>query len=174
MSQPLTSAGAATIDAYVLKAPGGVGFGVEEPHETATFGNIEVGADAGTGKVFVGEGVTLTNYYQSSGVAELRAGATITLVQLSGGILSDFGSYVITTGTCYGGTWYSNHVSGTVVFTTLNVDGGKVDFTRSEEARTVTTLNMKKGTLKAEERVLTVTSFIESGANGKVYTMTIE
>ena len=145
----------------VRKAPGGVGLAVDVAAETSTFGNIDLTDTTSTSSLYVGEGVTSTNYSQRGGTNKLSAAATVTLIKVDGGTLELLGEdYTVTTLTVGGGTVTDKHQSTGVAVTTLNLNGGEVDASKSELARTYTTLNHEGGTL-VSNAALTVTTYNE-------------
>lgn len=103
------------------------------PSETATVSALDV---TGGASILVGSGVTLTTVTTSGGAVSLSAAAT-TLNQ-TGGILSHYAG-AITTANVDGGELHE--YSGATV-TTYNVStGGRLDFSKSNKARTVTNCN---------------------------------
>lgn len=148
---------------FVRSAPGGVGIAADKPGEVSTFSEINISDKSSASKVEVGEGVTLTTYYQKGGTNFLRGAATITTVTVEGGFLTTEGDYTITTANQTGGTWFSNHVkTAGVPIATANLSGGVHDTLGSNVARTYTNVNMEKGptTFKRDADILTVTTWI--------------
>jgi len=154
-------AGDASADVLIRQAPGGVGIAVDDPAETATVGDVDISDTTPTSRVFIGDGVTLTNYVQQGGVNILRAAATITLAKCQGGDLTVEGTQLVTTLTVEGGTVFPNNVpaAGSAI-TTVNLDGGTVDGLRSRAARTWGTVNMREpgSTLRVDPGVVTITT----------------
>lgn len=149
----------ANADVFVRDAPGGFGIAVDAPGETATVGDINVTADDTTTLVEIGEGVTLTNFIQNGGTNFLKAAATITKVEVNDGELTTEGDYTVTTLESNGGTVLCNHIkTAAAAVTTLNMEGGEVDFLGNNEARTITTLNPNKGTIRMDNAFITVTT----------------
>ena len=149
-------------DVEVRNAPGGVGLATDEPGETSTFGDITVTDTTTTSNVYVGEGVTLSNWSQRGGANELNAAADITSVQTDGGTLLLEGDYTVTTFTQNGGTTTDNHTDGTAIITTLNLNGGTLDLTgRRLASRTITTVNHEGGSLQADYSKLVITTWNE-------------
>ena len=142
--------GSASANLYVRGGSAGVGLAADQPGETSTIGGVYVMGAASGDQVVIGSGVTITTYEQDSGRNRLRAAATIATVNVLGGELLTESSFTITAGLSRGGIWYANHISGSVAYTTLNIDGGTVDALGSNEARTWATVNHKRGTLRAE------------------------
>ena len=146
-------------DVFVRLAPGGVGVAIG-PGETSTLRTISISDITTASKVYAGPGTTLTTWTQKGGVNLMSPAATVTTVTVEGGTLTVEGTQVMTTLNCYGGSTFSN-TTGTIG--TANVDGSAavLDFLQSNQARTVTTLNLKKGTLNADGSVLTITTLAD-------------
>lgn len=153
----------ANADVEVRNAPGGVGLATDEPGETSTFGDITVTDTTTTSSVFVGEGVTLSNWAQRGGQNELSAAADFTSCETAGGtLLLTGGDYTITTFNQNGGTTTDNHEDATAIITTLNLNGGLIDFTKRRiESRTVTTMNLEGGSYQADHAKLVITTLNE-------------
>jgi hypothetical protein len=112
--------------------------------------------------------LTVTTIVKDGGTLILRSAAT-TLTQ-NAGTLTTYGSGTITTGNIYGGTFYGNS-TGTI--TALNISGATVDFTRSQAARTVTTLKLDPGsTLKYDPAIVTLTNKVQPLSASGVITYT--
>lgn len=139
----------ASADVLVRSAQSGVGIAMDTPGETSTCGTVSVSDTSSTSKVYTGDGVTLTTFEQSGGVSEVRAAATVATIDVRGGTLTLEGDYTATTVTVSGGTLIDNHIktSGNAT-TTCNLRGGTLDLQRSNESRTIATLNHTGGTLK--------------------------
>lgn len=157
-------ANSSSTDVFVRGAPGGVGIAAGLPGETSTVRKVSVSDDGGDTRVHVGDGVTVTTYEQKGGQNVLRAGtATVTTVDVQGGNLTLEGDQVVTTLKIEGGTVVSN-VTGTIG--TVTHDGGTLDLTESNQARTITTHNLKYvggspvGTVLADPDVITWTNGI--------------
>lgn len=153
----------ANADVEVRSAPGGVGLATDEPGETSTFGDITITDTTTTSSVYCGEGVTLSNWTQRGGQNELAAAADITSVTVDGGTLKlDGGDYTVTTCNHNGGTTTDNHRDATALITTLNLNGGTIDFSKRRiETRTVATVVYEGGTLKADFDTLAITTNTE-------------
>lgn len=150
----------ANADLFIRNAQGGVGVAIDDPAETATIGDVDITDQTPASRVFIGEGVTLTNFTQQGGVNVLRSAATLTLARVLGGELTIEGDQAVTTITCVGGTVYPNS-SATV--TTINVEGGTVDGTRSRTARTWATVNLKEpgSSIRGDDDVVTISTLNE-------------
>lgn len=152
-------AGNSGADFFVREGRGGVGFATGAPAETATVGDITVSASGTESRVFISNGVTLTNYTQLGGANHLNAAATITAVTVKGGTLTLEGDYTVTTLTIEGGTVYDNHIkTGGNAVATCNLLAGRLDLTRSAEARTLATLHPDGGTLVTDDDYITITT----------------
>ena len=140
---------------------GSVGIASDATGETSTVKTIHIGYDTNKkndADLNVGPGVGLTNFYKTGG--ESLLGCAATLVEVSGGELTTYGSGAVATMTVTGGSVESNS-TGTI--TALNVSGGAVDFTKSPAARTVTTVKLEAGgQLSYEPDVLTITNKVDS------------
>jgi len=149
----------ASAELYVQFAPQGVGVAADAPGETSTLSKIHISDTTQTSRVITGAGTTLTTWIQSGGTNLMQLAATLTTLELAGGILTTEGDYTITTATVADGELRANQIkTAGNAFTTLNLYGGTCDFQRSSRARTVATLNRRKGTLKAHSDVLTITT----------------
>ncbi len=144
------------------------GIAIDEPNETSTIGDIYI--DGSGSKVYIGDGVTLTTFTQSGGLALLQAAATITSVSVLGGKLTIEGSFTITTLTQEGGVINANHSSVGNAITTANLNGGSIIATQSSAIRTWATVNMASGaSLRANSDILAITTLNEPA---KEYTLT--
>lgn len=152
--------GHANHDLYVRSAPGGVGVAVEKASETSTCGLVSVSDTGSSSRVSLGAGVTVTTYEQLGGANILQAAATVTGITVKGGSLQLEGDYTVTTMTVEDGTVLDNHLkSGGNAITTLNANGGTVDFRGSSQDRTAGTLNLAAdATLHADGAVMTFTT----------------
>lgn len=155
-------ADSSTTDIYVRLAPGGVSIAGEVPGETSTVGDVNVSEDGSSAQVYVGSGVTLTNYIQRGGTNVLDAAATVTAVTVDGGTLTVEGDYTITTLTQNDGLVIDNHIktSGNAI-TTANLKGGTTDWSRSLEARVAATVNLSVGATFVRNSALTITTLNE-------------
>lgn len=115
--------------------------------------------------VFVGSGVTMTTYSQTSGAGTIECAATT--ISADSGTLTVNGSGAVTTvnnGNAYGGATMYLNTSGTI--TTLNAKGGTTTFAGSRTARTVTTLNLYCGaSVKRDPAIVTVGTLTQSDAS---------
>ena len=151
----------ASANLEVRSAPGGVGIGVDEPGETATLGTVHVSDRTGVSRVFVGEGVTYTNFRSQGGRHVLNAAATVAAVDVAGGELVTEGDFTITALTIRGGGEVTaNHVKsgGNAITTATVTEGGALIGTRSTRARTWDAVNLDEGSLETDDAVVTVTT----------------
>ncbi len=108
----------------------------------------------------------MANMYWKGGDNLLSSAATT--INVNGGTLQTEGSGAYTTVNNTSGTFISNS-TGTI--TTLNVSGtGISDFTKSQEARTVTTAKLDpSGTFKYDPSVITLTNKLQPvSASGNI------
>ncbi len=118
--------------------------------EAATIATLRVVGS--TARVLVGRDVTLTTSYMTDGTVYLYCAATT--ATLHGGKWYSREVGAIATLNVYGGTAYPES-TGTI--TACNCEGGTTDFTKSGDARTVTTLKQNPGaTLIYDPAVLTI------------------
>jgi len=152
----------ASADIIVQSAPAGVGIAKDFTGETSTIGDVDMRSTSAGDKVFVGQGVTLTNFTQSGGVNVLEAAANVTLVKVTGGVLNTRGTgYLITTLTIEndGEVLCNNTGSAAVAVTTANLNQGILDGLESGATRTWTTVNQaKEAILKTDPNVVTITN----------------
>jgi hypothetical protein len=138
--------------------------------ETTTIGDLTVDATNANSVVQLGHvganAVTCTNINVSDGTVYLNSLATT--VNVDGGTVTTEGDDTVTTVNVRGGSFRSN-ATGTI--TTLNARGGVTEFTRSSEARTVTTLNLYPDAIvEIDTAVVTLTNNVAPD-NGAAMTM---
>ena len=137
---------------------GKVGFANATAGETSTIDTIDVGWIASRSSdslVTTGPGITLENWNQTGGRAVLRSATTVGLVLRSGELRTE-GSGTHPAISVYGGELVSNS-TGTI--TLLTGFGGIADFLRSNQARTLTTMDTWAGfTWKLDPAVVTLTN----------------
>lgn len=153
---------AANASANVDVRSGRVGIATDAPGETSTIGNVTVS----DGAVYVGTGVTLSNFQQRGGTGSvLQLGAaTVTSIELYSGRLQIEGDQIVTTLDVHGGDCH--HAAGANV-TTANARGGNLFF-EGDEARTVSTLNLYRGaTVQYDDGTVTVSALtlVDDGMN---------
>lgn len=154
---------AANADLEVRSASGGVGIAAGVPLETSTIGDVTV-TDATSGSsVFIGDGVTMTNYTQRGGLNRMSSAGDITTVTVLGGDLDiRGGDYTISNLTVRGGLVRDSHRnSGGNEWTTVNLQGGTLNLSDSSLVRTVGTFVADLGVLIARWDLLTLTVFTE-------------
>jgi hypothetical protein len=118
-----------------------VGIATNAVGDTATFGTINVTGQGAT--VNCGGGLTLTNFYQTNGMAVLRS-APATLVRVEGrGNLTTYGDYTLPALTIAGGTVTANHrklTAGNEVTTLTLETGGVLDVSALSDTFAVGTI----------------------------------
>lgn len=147
-------------DLFINGCPGAVGLTGDAPGDTATFGDIYVAA-AAQDEVFIGDGATYTNLEGKSGQVYANAAATVTKVENNGADITIAGVQAVTTLEANAGSTYPNNApsSGSAI-STINANGGLVDGTRSQEARTWATVNLgADGQITRDSAHVTVTTF---------------
>lgn len=147
-------------------AKGNVGVAVLDA-DTATVATILCGSlttPQSDVNMTVGSGVTLTTLTMTGGVCLLKCAAT-TLNVYPGCVLTTEGTGAYTTVNVYAGGKFYPKSSGTI--TTLNL-WGEADFTRDSSARTVSTLNLKRGgkLTKTDNITVTATALPSSSGGG--------
>ncbi len=153
----------ADADVFIRSAPGGIGIASDEPGETSTVGDVWVSDTTSASRVYLGSGVTVTNYQQAGGINVLNAAATVAKVTVDGGTLTMEGDYVLTALDLNNGTVYDNHIktAGNAI-TTANLNGGTLDLSQSMGARTLATVNLGLGaTLTGDDDIVTITTLNE-------------
>lgn len=147
-------------DLFIYGCPGAVGLTGDAPADTATFGDIYVAA-ASQDEVFIAGGATYTNLEAKSGQVLADAAATVTKIENNGADITLDGAFLVTTLETNGGQTYPNNKpSGGIGITTLNANGGVVDGTRSQDARTWSTVNLgADGTIIRDSAHVTITTF---------------
>ena len=125
------------------------------PGETSTATTVRV--MAGTADVVLGNGCTITNLHQYGGTVLVNCGVTTSL--LYDGTLESRENGAMGTVTQHGGT-YIYGSSGNI--TTYNIQGGTLDQTRSGATRTISTLNLYRGSYKVMRNKEAVTHTAEA------------
>ncbi len=149
-----------TTDVFVRLAPGGIGIAFGEPGETSTIRKLSVSDQGASSRIFVSDGVTLTNYDQSGGVGLLMAAATIATVTVDGGTLTTEGDFTITTLENAGGTILVNHIkTGGDAITSADLFGGLLDGDGSTQSRTWDAVTLRDGaSMNADGATITITT----------------
>lgn len=147
----------------VRRAQGGVGVAIEKPGETSTVGTISVVDPSTVSRVFVGDGVTLTNWRQQGGRNLLQGAATITSAVVAGGELVIEGTAAVTTLTVSGpgATVEANNkpAAGSALGTVTVSDGAELIGTGSTATRTWGTVKVTEGALEVDDAIVTVTTY---------------
>jgi len=132
-----------------------------DPSESSTVGTIVssyVNQKSADADVYIGEGVTLTTLNIKGGDVILPCG--VTTINGYDGTLKTVGSGAIAAINAKG-TVMTLNSTGTI--TTLIITGGTADFSKSSQARTVTTLKLDdKGKLIYDPNVVTITNKVDS------------
>ena len=120
----------------------------------------------------MGSGCQVTTVVQSAGTSLIQSSTTVTSIDLLNGTMTLEGDFTVTTVNVEDGTLIPNHdKSAGSAITTLNVNGGLVDGTRTGELRTWGTVNMDVGgTLRVNSDLVTMTTFNDPSGE---YTMSI-
>ena len=142
-------------DFYIRR--GIVGIAVDAPDETSEINDLSIRNGA---EVVLGDGCEVSTIAQHGGQLQLvlDTSAATTIEVFSGRLMIE-GSFGITTLTVEGGEVHSS-TTGTI--TTVNHNGGTIDYTLSDEARTVTTHNLDRGAiLKTNPDAVTITNLNE-------------
>ena len=150
----------ASADVFINGCPGAVALGGDAPSDTATFGDVYVAADSGD-QVFIDRGVTYTNLEAKSGQILANGAATVTKIENNGADITIEGAMLVTTIENNSGTTTPNNVgAGASAVTTVNANGGLVDGTQSQAARTWDTVNIDAGGAVARDSAhVTITTF---------------
>ena len=153
------------IDLFVRK--GKVGLAVDDPAETATFGDVNIGWNASRSSdadVRIGSGVTMTDLYKTGGKCQLNCAGGA--VENLAGDLEILGDGAIASLTTRGGTVVPN---STGKITAAYLHGGFTDWTRSNRPRTVDDIVYYPGAQFAlDPNVMTITNDIAAGEAAKV------
>src|SRR3990172_2738003 len=133
----------ASANVYIRSAQAGIGIAADSFTETSTLGKVSISDNTEASKVVTGPGLTLTTWEQNGGQNVMQVTSSgVTTVEVNGGQLTTEGDYTITTMNANAGTVRPNNIktAGNAI-TTLNIDGGTVDGTKSTRARTWATVN---------------------------------
>jgi hypothetical protein len=107
----------------------------------------------------------MTNLIQNGG--SVNSQSSVTTATIKSGTFNHYDSAsasTITTLNCNGGT-VNHYATGTI--TTLNLNSGTVDLTKTQLAKTVTTLTADRGTLVTDSGVVTITNEIQLASSTK-------
>lgn len=158
-------ASSASCNVYVRGAPGGVGLGADAANETATFGDIYMESETTSDSIFVGPGVTFSNYFQTGGDNVLQFAAKPTKIECNGGNLQIEADQAITTLEVNDGNVVANNVPPAAspeddAIDTVTHNGGNVDLTQSSEPRSIGVYTPASGAeLSYDSDVITFGSF---------------
>lgn len=138
---------------------GSVGLADDEPNETSIMGDLYL--NGVNSRVFCGDGCQLQTVVQTNGRSLIQSTTTVVSIDLIEGLMTLEGDFTATTINVEDGTLIPNHdASAGVAITTLNINGGFVDATRTSELRTWTTVNLKVGaSIKVNSDLVTMTNF---------------
>jgi hypothetical protein len=138
---------------------GSVGIAVDEPAEIAIIGDYYLN---GVNSVLkMGDGCQMQTMVQTNGTSLVQSTTTVTSIDMIAGVMTIEGDFTATTINVEGGTLIPNHdATSGVAITTLNINGGVVNATRTSELRTWTTVNLAIGaTIKVNSDIVTMTNF---------------
>lgn len=158
--QYLVNAASGTVE--IVNAPAGVGLGTDEPGESGNAGIVQIVDSTSASRVFLGEGMNVSTWRQQGGQNTLVGGPNdIGEVSVDGGELNIRGrDFAVTTLNIRGGEVIDSHINTSgVEWVTINMDGGQLDLTATQEDRTVTTVVPNRGTIIASWDDLNVTNF---------------
>jgi len=133
----------------------------DDSTNSTTIGDLNMVA----GSVSIGDSVTMTNLVQNGG--SVNSQSSVTTATIKSGTFNQYDSAsasTITTLNCNGGT-VNHYATGTI--TTLNLNSGTVDLTKTQLAKTVTTLTADRGTLVTDSGVVTITNEIQLASSTK-------
>lgn len=136
-----------------------VGFGNDEPDEISIMGDLYL--NGANSRALCGDGCQLQTVVQTNGKSLIQSTTTITSIDLIDGVMTLEGDFTATTINVEGGTLIPNNdKSAGVAITTLNINGGFVDLTRTSELRTITNVNLDVGgSIKVNSDLVTMTNF---------------
>jgi Ni,Fe-hydrogenase III small subunit len=138
----------------------------DDSDNSSTVGDIEVNG----GTVNCGASVTLTNVIMNGGTLNLQSSIAGTAT-IKGGTLNHYddnaSASTIATLTVSDSGTVNHYASGTI--TTLNLNGGTVDLTRTQKSKTVTTLTADTGgTLITDSGTVTLTNDVALASSTKM------
>jgi hypothetical protein len=140
----------------------------DDNSDSSTLSSIVVNG----GSVNVGQGVTLTTLESTGGATSTQSSCTTCTIK--GGSVNFYdgiAASTITTLTVSDTGTFNHYGSGTI--TTANANGGTIDLTRTEKAKTVTTLNLKQNAvLVIDTSNVTLTNDIIP-ESGKILNITV-
>ncbi len=157
----------ATADLTITNGTVGLGTERRVAGSTMQLDTVTIGSRASTSSptIVIDVDLTLDDLIVYSGTVTCYG--SLTNVTEYGGTVTLDTADAITSATINGGTVYLDQ-HGTI--STLIVDGGTVDWSRTSHARTVTNIDLRKGsTMKLDPNVVTITSNV-SGHTRTTYT----
>ena len=136
----------------------------DDSSNSSTLGDIIVEG----GSLNIGDNVTLTNFTQSGGTVNNQS--SIVTAVIKGGTLNQYDSVAattITTLTISNSGSVNHFASGTI--TTLNLNGGSIDLTKTQTPKTVTNITADVGgNLITDSGTVTFTNDIALASNTKI------
>ncbi len=136
----------------------------DDSSNSSTLGDIIVEG----GSLNIGDNVTLTNLTQSGGSVNNQS--SIVTAVIKGGTLNQYDSVAattITTLTLSNSGTVNHFASGTI--TTLNLNGGLIDLTKTQSPKTITNITADVGgTMITDSGTVTLTNDITLAANKKI------
>lgn len=137
----------------------------DDNDDTSTVGDIVVNG----GSVYAGTGLTLSNVILNGGVLNLFS-SIATLATVKGGTLNHYdgtGANTIATLTISDSGIVNHYATGTI--TTCNLNGGTLDLTRTQDAKTITTLTADAGAnLITDTATVTLTNDVALASSTKL------
>lgn len=145
----LYKAAHASATVNISRMPGGVGLHMAEPGETGTVGAIVITNEAGPGEnLVIGQGTTLTSCKVNGGHACIRAAATVTALASAGAGSIDLEGDAFTVTSCTVNGSKIRMLGAQTITTCVVDDGCELDASQTDVAKTITTLQIKDGTLR--------------------------
>lgn len=136
----------------------------DDSDNSSTVGDVNVN----NGTVNIGSSVTLTNITQNGGIINNDSSVAGTAT-IKAGTLNQYDSTAastIATLTMSGTSTVNHYATGTI--TTVNLNGGTLDLTKTQTAKTVTTITADvDGTLITDSGTVTITNDIALASNSK-------
>lgn len=131
--------------------------------DTAYFATISANA----GRLNIGSGCTCPSMTLGNTIQCTSYTGPTALTMTGSARLTTYGDFGITTATINGGTWVASHrKSSGASITTLNRNGGVIDFSLDPRALTITTCNEGAGTIKVfSSSQVTFTATVQSNGN---------
>jgi len=138
---------------------GSVGIANDQPGETAIVGDLYL--NGVNSNVYCGDDCQIQTVVQTNGRSIIQSTTTVTSIDLINGIMSIEGDFTATAINIEDGILYPNHVkSAGAAITTININGGLVDATKTSVLRTWTNVNLSVGSsIKVNSDIVTMTNF---------------